>query len=277
MREPSLSGLLGVVHLPAMPGDPRGGTGQGGFAFVAESAMRDAEALAEGGADGIVLENFGSTPYVKGIAGQRTPPHQVAAMALLGVACRERFGGLAVGVNCLRSDAISALGIAAAAGLDFVRVNVHVGAYVTDQGVIEGEAHRTLRYRRELGVEDVKLVADVLVKHATPLAPLDPADTTRDALERGLADAVIVTGAATGEPVSLELLEDVRQAAGTRTVLIGSGLTPERTTELAPLADGAIVGTWLKRDGLVSNPVDVGRVRELVAAVRGRFRGQAPS
>jgi len=130
-------GVLGVVHLPALPGDPAHAGAS--FAEVERFAMKDAESLAAGGVAGIVLENFGSAPFPKGDAGSRMPAHHAATLAILARACVERFS-LPVGVNCLRNDAISALGVAASSGAAFVRVNVHTGAYLTDQGVIEGEA-----------------------------------------------------------------------------------------------------------------------------------------
>jgi hypothetical protein len=262
-------GFLGVVHLPAFPGDPRHDGAS--FGALEDRALADAEALVEGGVDGLILENFGSAPFIKGTGAARTPPHQVATLALLARECSRRLGVL-VGVNCLRNDAESALGIAAAAGASFIRVNVHTGAYVTDQGVIEGRAHDTLRYRQALGAEGVSILADVLVKHAAPLAPLTPTAAVHDCLQRGLADAVIVTGEATGAPVSVELLEEVRGAAGTAGVFIGSGLTPERVEALAPLADGAIVGTWLKQGGDVHAPVDPARVREMAGVLQDRLR-----
>lgn len=263
-------GLIGVVHLPAMPGDPR--HAGDGFTDVERRAFADAEALAKGGVDGLILENFGSVPFSKGDEGHRVPPHQVAVLALLARRCKLELA-LPVGVNCLRNDAFSAIGIAAASGLDFIRVNVHIGAYVTDQGLIEGEADRSLRYRQALGAQDdIAILADVLVKHAAPLCPIAPAAATRDCLERGLADGVIVTGEATGEPLSRDLLEEVANAAADHLVYIGSGMRPDRVEELAPLADGAIVGTWLKKDGKVDAPVDRARVQELANALKGRFR-----
>jgi membrane complex biogenesis BtpA family protein len=252
-----------------MPGDP--GHASGGFAEVERSALADAEALAAGGAAAIIIENFGSAPFRKGTDGERLPPHQVAALALLARAAG-RATGLPIGVNCLRSDGVSALGVAAAAGCAFVRVNVHTGAYLTDQGIIEGEAHQTLRYRQALGAGAVAILADVLVKHAVPLAPLSPADAVKDCLQRGRADGVIVTGSATGAPVDHALLTAVRAAAGDRPVLIGSGMTPERAQELAPLADAAIVGTWLKEGGALHAPVDPARVRAMADALRATLR-----
>lgn len=261
------AGLIGVVHVPAMPGDP--GYAGGGFAGVVDHARRDADALAQGGIRSIVIENFGSRPFPKGTAADPIAPHQVAALTVIARELRGRFAS--IGVNCLRNDVVAALGVAAATGADFVRVNVLVGAYVTDQGLIEGEAARALRYRASLGAQSVAICADVLVKHATPLAPLEPEQATRDTLDRGMADAVIVTGAATGAAADRALLERVRRAAGDRPVMLGSGVTPDDASILS-LVDAAIVGTWTKRGGDVRAAVDADRVRRLVDACAGAFR-----
>lgn len=264
----TLRGLIGVVHLRPMPGDPA--YRDGGFDGVLDAAMRDAEALHRGGADAMIVENFGSAPFPKGTPEQPTPPHQVALLTRAVTRCVEL--GIPVGVNVLRNDARSALGIAAASGAAFVRVNVHVGAYVTDQGLIEGRAFETLRYRETLGARDVAILADVRVKHAAPLADVPLSAEVRDALDRGLADAVVVTGEGTGRPVSVELLREVRAAAGDRMVIIGSGMSPERAEALAPFADAAIVGTWLKREGRVDAPVEEARVRQLAEALARTLR-----
>ncbi len=267
---PKIRGVIGVVHLPPLPGDPLHDGAQT-FLDVEAFALRDADALAKGGVDAILVENFGSAPFVKGTHGARLPPHEVATLAIVARAIAGATS-LPVGVNCLRNDAISALGIAAAAGLSFIRVNVHVGAYVTDQGVIEGEADRTLRYRTALGARSVAILADVLVKHATPLAHVDPARATHDTLHRGLADAVVVTGEATGSSVDVTRLRAVHDAAGDAPIFIGSGLTPENAAHRCALADGAIVGTYVKERGDVRERVDESRVRAIVAATRGQWR-----
>jgi uncharacterized protein len=260
-------GLIGVVHLAAMPGDPR--YTSGGFEGVLDAARRDAEALVRGGVDAIVIENFGSAPFPKGTSEQPTPPHAIAALAIAASSCRAL--GVPIGINVLRNDVLSAVGIAEASGASFVRVNVHVGAYVTDQGLIEGRAFETLRYRNQIGSK-VAILADVRVKHATPLAPIPIATEVGDCLVRGGADAVVVTGTGTGKPVDPNLLREVAAAAGSHPVLIGSGLDPDRAIELCPLANGAIVGTWIKENGEVNKPVDADRVRRLADVVRDRWR-----
>ncbi len=254
--------FTGVVHLLPLPGSPRAV----GLDRVLDAARADAGALLEGGCDQLIVENFGDVPFLAG----RVEPVTVAAMTRAVEAVVAQAGGARVGVNVLRNDAAAALSIAHACGAGFVRVNVHVGAMVTDQGVVEGRAAETLRLRDRLGAE-VAIWADVGVKHARPLgAWADVESEARDALLRGLADAVIVTGATTGAPTDPERLAAVRAAVGDgATVIVGSGVTPDAVDGLRGRADGVIVGTWLKRGGRVHEPVDEARVRTLRAALDG--------
>lgn len=263
--------ITGVIHLLPMPGDVA--YQRGGFQGVLDAARRDFDALAGGGVDAIIIENFGSAPFDKGTRQEPIPSHQVALMARLAAELVTQWGDEGkIGINCLRNDAHAALGVAAASAASFIRVNVHTGTYVTDQGVIEGETARTLRYRKSLLDTSIDIWADVLVKHASPLAPLDATTATKDCLARGKADAVIVTGSATGAAVDVALLEQVSEAAGASPVYLGSGVTLDLLEEVAPLATGAIVGTWFKRDGVLHNPVDEARVRALVQASQGMWK-----
>ena len=256
--------LLGVVHLPPTPG----ASGRS-FERLYSAACRDAEALAAGGVDGIMIENFGDAPFHKGTRSDPTPPDVVASLA---VVARDvgRTSGLPVGVNCLRNDGMAALGAAAVAGARWVRVNVLSGSYVTDQGLIDGEAARLRDYRRQLGWSG-QLLADVWVKHAAPLGvdrssdasvATELATASADLAQRSGADGVIVTGARTGAAVDAATLRTVRGAVQCP-VWIGSGLTAANAAALWPLVDGAIVGTALKAGGDVAQPVDSARVAAL--------------
>lgn len=258
--EPKGPPVVGVVHLAPLPGSPRGGAP---LAVIVDAAVRDAEAYRDGGATALIVENFGDAPFRKGAV----DPHTVAAMALAVHAVAAAVS-LPVGVNVLRNDAQAALGIAAMAGGSFVRVNVHTGVMVTDQGIVEGEADRSLRYRRELGAS-VAIWADLLVKHAIPLGDQTLEDVARDAVERGLADAVILTGVATGRPPSPDDARRVRDVLPGTPIYVGSGVTAGNARAFLPAATGFIVGTWAKLDGKVGNPVDADRVRRLIDAVRG--------
>ena len=205
----------------------------------------------------MIVENFHDVPLAK----DRVGPHTSAAMALLVEEVRQSVE-VPVGVNVLRNDARAALAIAAVCGAAFIRVNVHIGALVTDQGLLEGRAYETLRYRKELGAP-VALFADVLVKHAVPLGPVDLAQVAADTVHRGLADALVISGTGTGKPVDPEDLRVVQQALPGTPLLIGSGLHASNAAPLLPFVHGAIVGTSLKHDGDVHQPVDPARVQSL--------------
>jgi uncharacterized protein len=251
--------LIGVVHLPPLPGAPRWG---GDLEAIIESALRDARAFERGGAHALFIENFGDVPFTKGCVG----PETIAAMAAAGRAVRAAIK-IPFGFNVLRNDARAALALCAVCGGNFVRINVHTGAMLTDQGLIEGNAYETLRYRQRICPE-AQIFADVHVKHAVPLGAWSIGDSARDAVERGLADALIVSGTGTGLATDRADVERVRATCPAAKILLGSGVTLENIGDYLPLADGFIVGTSLKVDGKVSNPVDAQRVAALARALK---------
>jgi hypothetical protein len=250
-----------VVHCPELPGAPGY---HGRFERVRERAPRDAESLAKGGVDGIIVENLGDAPFYPG----RVPAHTTAALAVIVSEVRSLAGSLPVGVNVLRNDGLSALAIAVAAGASFVRVNVLCGARVADQGILEGIAHDLLRERARLLAEDVAILADVAVKHSAPLAPIPFAQEVEDTLHRGKADALVVTGEGTGKAADLALVREAKAAAGSSPVFVGSGVTLDTVRDVLRLADGVIVGTWLKEEGAVERPVDPARTRAFMERAR---------
>jgi membrane complex biogenesis BtpA family protein len=252
--------LIGMIHLPPLPGSPRW---EGSMARATAAALADARALVEGGLDTALVENHGDAPFTAG----RVEPATIAAMAAVVTAIRQALPDLTLGVNVLKNDARAALAVACATGARFIRVNVHAGAVVADQGVVQSDAHATLRDRRLLDA-DVRLYADVGGKHAVPLAPVDLDQHARDLVHRGLADGLVVSGRATGEATPLADVKRVRDAVPGVPILVGSGVTPDSVADLLAVADGAIVGTWIKQDGDVRRPVDPARVRRLVDAAR---------
>jgi len=250
--------LIGMVHLRPLPGAPA----HVSMADVLDAARRDADALTAAGFDALIIENFGDVPFFPG----DVPAETIAAMSAAAMEVR-RVTGLPLGINVLRNDAHAALAIAHATGAVMIRVNVHTGAMLTDQGWINGAAHETLRLRRTLGA-DVAILADVLVKHAVPPAGLTATDAARDTWERGRADALIVSGAATGAATPLERLGEVKAAVPDAALLVGSGLTIDGIGALHGLADGAIVGSAVQQDGRAGQPVDPARAQRLVDAWR---------
>jgi len=254
--------IVGMIHLDALPGAP--GSNDPIDAIV-DSALADARALADGGIDGLLVENFGDVPFYP----DEVPKHTVAAMTRVATAV-SRETELPLGINVLRNDATAALSIAAAVGGRFVRVNVHTGARVADQGLLSGRAHETMRLHDQLDA-DVAVLADLDVKHSAPLTGESyRAESFAEGIERGLADAVIVSGGGTGDPVDRESLREVvhqREELGLEApIFLGSGVRTETVAELLEIADGAIVGTALKRGGETTAPVDRSRVEKLVAA-----------
>ena len=249
--------VVGMLHLPALPGSP---AFDGSCQEIEAAVLRDAEALAEGGVHGLLLENYGDVPFFPG----RVPREVVACMTACAVAVRKRFQ-LPLGINVLRNDGESALAVALAADAQFIRVNVLTSARLADQGVVAGIAHRLLRLRRSLGTEAVRILADVDVKHSSALAPSSLPDDVRELVERGCADAVIVSGQATGAAICRSDLQQVREAVPAVPVWIGSGVTILQLPELLPQTDGVIVGSSLKVNGEVQLPVDRDRVAQFMA------------
>jgi membrane complex biogenesis BtpA family protein len=258
--------LVGVVHLPALPGSPRAASPIG---EIAAGAARDARALAAAGFDRVMIENFGDAPFFAA----SVPPVTVSAMTVCALAVRQACPDLPLGVNVLRNDADAALAIAAVVGATCIRVNVHTAARVTDQGLVEGRAAETLRARRALGAEGVQIWADVDVKHSAPLGAARDVGSEADGLVvRGLADAVLVTGEGTGHGVDLDKLRRVREALAGKSrgvpVLVASGATVDSLPVLAGLCDGVIVGSTLRAGGVAGGPIDAARAEQFAAAFR---------
>jgi len=255
--------LIACIHLLPLPGAPGY---RGSMREVYETALAEVEIFRRQGVDALIVENFRDKPFYPG----RLPAETVAALAAL---TREvvRAAGLPVGVNALRNDAEAAVAIATAAEARFIRVNVHMGAVVSEQGIIQGSSHMTLRLRSALS-SDVLIFADAGVKHAAPLASRGLAAEARDLAERGLADAIIVSGELTGAETRPEDIDIVRSSTDLP-ILVGSGATPENLHQVWGKVDGLIVGSYFKRDGKGENLVDEERVRAFsaaMAAVAGR-------
>jgi len=252
--------LIGVVHLLPLPSSARWG---GSLDVVIDRAEQEATALAAGGMDALIVENYHDAPFTKGAV----DPAVVSTMTLI-IKRISHLVTLPLGVNVLRNDAHSALAIAACTSAQFIRVNVLTGAMVTDQGIIEGDACSLMRYRRELGI-DVRVFADVLVKHAVPMGHADLLQTAQDTVQRGLADALILSGPATGSPPNFQELAHVKEALPEVPLLIGSGANIQNIRQLLSVADGAIVASSLKRSGQMQQPADPIRTRQFVEEAQG--------
>lgn len=253
--------VIGMVHLRPLPGSPGfTASAAGDLSKVIDAAIADATTWHRAGADGLMVENFGDVPFYKG----DVPRETIAAMTAVAIEVRRAVPDLPLGINVLRNDGLSALAVAAAVGASYIRVNVLSGASVTDQGVIEGRAAELMRYRKAMGAESIKVLADVRVKHATPLAERPLQDEVEELVQRAGADAVIVSGTGTGKPTDAGHAAEVKRYAGLAPVLIGSGADAQSIPRLKDACDGFIIGSAAKPGGKIDAPVDAGLAKRII-------------
>lgn len=252
--------VIGMLHLKALPGSPQY---DGNRELIKLRLLQDAECLVDGGVHGLLIENFGDRPYFP----RCVPISIVSHMTILAAEIRQRWPDIPLGINVLRNDGCAAITIAHAVNAQFIRVNVLCHARLTDQGIIDGIAHKLHRQRAMLDAKNIRILADIRVKHSSPLTPLSLEEETANTIQRGLADAVIISGAATGQAIDKDDLEKTRSASGSTPLVIGSGIDIDSIISLSQLANGAIVGTAVKKNGQPANPVDQERVNALIAAL----------
>jgi uncharacterized protein len=248
--------VIACVHLLSTPGAP---AYEGNVEQIYDEAVSEARAFVRHGVDGLIIENFRDGPFFP----DAVPAETIATIASVA---REviRAVPVPVGIAVLRNDAEAAMAVAAATNASFVRVNVHIGAVLAEQGIVVGMSHKTLRLREALKCR-AAIFADAGVKHSRPLTYPDLAPEIRDLAPR--ADAIIISGSRTGEETA-EADLDVARAGTKKPLLIGSGVTPANLPVFHSRADGFIVGSFFKEHGLASNRVDERRVRAFMDTAR---------
>lgn len=253
--------IIGMVHLPALPGTPLYDV-QSGMEGIRDWVRRDLEALQAGGITAVMFCNENDRPYRLDcdIA-------SVAAMADTIASVRSELS-VPFGVDMLW-DPRSTLAVAAATGAAFAR-EIYAGAFAGDFGLWCRSAGDAFRYRREIGAENVRLLFNINAEFAAQLAPRPVPDVARSIAFSSNPDAICVSGPITGQPVDGSALAETKAAIRETDipVLINTGFRTSMARELLEHADGAVVGSSLKVDGVTWNPVDVDRVRDLMATVR---------
>ena len=247
--------LIGMVHLGPLPGAPGY---QGDVRSIVRSAVADATTLSDAGFDAVLIENYGDAPFFIDDVPKITVAAMTSAVEAVGAI------GLPFGVNVLRNDALAALAIAATTGATFIRVNVLSGTMFTDQGPVAGRAGEVIRFR-DTHCPAVAVLADVFVKHATPPQGLSLRDAAIDLSDRSGADALVVSGPATGEPTDIGDLTTVADVTSLP-VYVGSGANARSVAEILKIADGVIVRTATKPGGRIEAPVDRELATEIVRA-----------
>ena len=249
-----------MIHVPALPGTP---AYAGNMADIVSKVEEEARIFAELGIDGILLENMHDTPYLKRVVG----PEIVAGMTAAATVARTYFNG-PIGIQVLAGANQAALAVALAAGLDFVRAEGFVFGHVADEGWMESDAGPLLRYRKQIEATHIPILTDIKKKHASHALTLDVSILeTAEAAHFFAADGVIITGNSTGQAVSADDLLILQEIRDKLPIWIGSGINPENLIDLFPLIDGAIVGSWIKKDGYWKNPLEPGRVRKLLEVI----------
>jgi membrane complex biogenesis BtpA family protein len=252
--------VIGVIHVEALPGTPRYG---GDVKVIIESAVKEGKIYKDTGVDSIIVENMHDMPYLKKSAG-----HEVSTMmSIIGYEVKN-ISGLPCGIQILAGANKQALAAANSAGLDFIRAEGFVFAHVADEGLIESDAGGLLRYRKQISAEDILVFTDIKKKHSSHSITNDVSiSETAKAAEFFLSDGIIVTGRLTGEEANVDELHSVK-AAVSLPIMIGSGITPDNIDKFYEVADGFIVGSYFKREGIWKNPVDPNRVKKLLNVIQ---------
>ena len=250
--------VIGLIHLHALPGDPfyRGE----GMTAVIDAAGQDLEALQAGGIDGVLFTNEFSLPYE-----QRVSPVTLAAMGMVIGALRSRirvpFGAEAI------FDGDATMELCAGVEADFTRC-MFTGVWAGDLGLIDRNIAATLRRKYALRLDTLKLFYFVTSEGDACVGGRTPAQIAASLLTNCRPDALVVGGNAPGISPGGSLLEDVAAFAGEVPVICGTGLRQDNLSELLPRCSGAFVGTALKKDGKLENPVDPDRVIRFMETVR---------
>ncbi|MCB9641389.1 MAG: BtpA/SgcQ family protein [Myxococcales bacterium] len=247
--------LIAMIHLPALPGTPQHALPP---SVIVHQAVKQAQIYKDAGVRTVMIENMHDIPYTRSVG-----PEITALMAVIGHAIKQL--GLYCGIQILAACNKEALAAAHAAGMDFIRAEGFVFGHVADEGYIDSCAGDLLRYRRNIGAENIAIFTDIKKKHSSHAITADVSlKETEHAAEFFLSDGVIITGNTTGDPVDVEELRQLGPSPTLR--LLGSGVTPDNLPETLPYAQGFIVGSWLKYDGHWTNDPDPERIKVMLSA-----------
>ena len=250
--------VIGMVHCKPLPTTVGF---NGDYQEIIDIAVEDAKTLEKAGVDGIIVENMGDTPF-----SALLNKAQLAALSVAAYAVKEAVK-IPVGVDAAFNDCESGFAIAGMVGADFVRVPVFVDRVLFTDGVIEPCAKKCMEYRKSLGLEHVKILADIQVKHAHMLLPnITIEQSAKDAVSNG-ADAIIVTGSQVGEETPIEMIERVKKVVNIP-VIAGSGVNDVNIKDQLNIADGAIIGSGFKVDGKIENPISYELTKKVMDTLR---------
>lgn len=250
--------IVAMLHLPGLPGRPLHDVAGGPDAILAPVA-RDLEVLQAAGVDGVLFCNEKDYPYQLKVG----PEVATAMAATVGRLRREL--SVPFGVNLLW-DPMATLAVARATGASFIR-EVLTGVYESDLGIIQPNIGEISAYRTAIGASNVALFDNISPEFSSPLGTRTVADRARGAAFLGM-DAILISGWAAGSPMAMGDLQAAKEAAPETPIIANTGVRADRVAEIMKVADGAIVGTSLKVEGITWNAVDPARAKALMDAVR---------
>jgi len=250
--------VIAMVHIGALPGTPLYEV-DGGLEKLIEGALADIERLQAGGVDAVMFGNENDRPYFF-----KATPEGIAAMTAVVQAAKSHLS-IPFGVNYLW-DPIASVAIGAATGASFVR-EVFTGLFASDMGLWQPDCAGAARLRRNLGRDDMKLLFNINAEFAHSLDARPIELRAKSAVFSSLADAILVSGPITGEPVDRSSLRSVREVVQTVPVFANTGVNIDNVREILSIADGVVIGTHFKVDGETWNPVDGARVKRFMDVV----------
>jgi len=252
--------LIGMIHVQALPGTP-----QNHFSVreIAAQAVQEGKLLAAHGLQGILLENMHDVPYLN----RQVGPEVIATMTRVCAEVRAATD-LPMGLQVLAGANQAALAVAQAADLQFIRAEGFVYGHMADEGLLQSDAGTLLRYRKQIGAEQIQIFTDIKKKHSSHALTADVSlEDTLEAAAFFLSDGAIITGTHTGQPVDDKALHQV-YSTSTLPILVGSGVTPPGLARIIRSADAFIVGSFFKYQGDWQQAPDPGRIEQLVEARR---------
>lgn len=251
--------VIGMVHCLPLPGTPGY---SGDFSQIIKQAVDDAVTLETGGIDALIVENMGDSPFT-----DMLNKSQIAALTAVAVAVKKHIH-IPMGIDAAFNDCEASLSIAVATGADFVRIPVFVDTVLFTDGFIKPCANLCMKVKKSLHAEQIKILADIQVKHAYMVSPqITIEQSAKDAAANG-ADAIIVTGVSCGSETPIEIIERTKKVVKVP-VIVASGVNAGNIKKQMEIADGCIVGSSLKKGSVLSNPIECDMVKELITALRG--------
>lgn len=252
--------IVAMCHLMPLPGDPYFKNGEDSMEQVIEWARKDLHALQDGGVDAVMFSNEFSLPYLTNVE-----PVTVACMARIIGELKDDIK-IPFGVNVLW-DANKSQDLAVATGAKFVR-EIFTGVYASDFGVWNTNVGKTIRHQHEIGAENVKLLFNILPEAARYLADREIEEVAKSTVFNNRPDALCVSGLTAGAITDAQILKRVKDVVPDTVVFANTGVRYENVEQQLSVADGAVVGTTFKYDGIFENHVDQERVERFMEKVK---------